>query len=220
MIYQFVDEQLWYLYSRENEIVFSCYFTMFYRLDTIPLTILFYVNILHEIYIIFLLFYYFCIIYVDDSLTYFVNEEPIQLKMPSLIDQNGEYYIALDFILPYYEIQYSILLKTKLISKMPGVNVVSPTWFELSGSDGSIKNLGSLDYVNWAKKRGYQIWGLFSNAFDPDLTHEALKKYETRQSVYCSMIMQSKQCCPQNNVTNWQYLLNCILMQVPLFWRS
>src|SRR3954451_10204028 len=98
-----------------------------------------------------------------DSLTYFVNEEPIQLKMPSLIDQNGEYYIALDLILPYYEIQYSILLKTKLISKMPGVNVVSPTWFELSGSDGSIKNLGSLDYVNWAKKRGYQIWGLFSN---------------------------------------------------------
>ena len=35
----------------ENEIVFSCYFTMFYRLDTIPLTILFYVNILHGIYI-------------------------------------------------------------------------------------------------------------------------------------------------------------------------
>lgn len=49
MIYQFVDEQSWYSYSRENEIVFSCYFTMFYRLDTIPLTILFYVNILHEI---------------------------------------------------------------------------------------------------------------------------------------------------------------------------
>ena len=37
--------------SGENEIVFSCYFTMFYRLDTIPLTILFYINILHEIYI-------------------------------------------------------------------------------------------------------------------------------------------------------------------------
>ena len=35
--------------SGENVIVFSCYFTMFYRLDTIPLTILFYVNILHEI---------------------------------------------------------------------------------------------------------------------------------------------------------------------------
>ena len=50
-----------------------------------------------------------------DSLTYFVNEEPIQLKMPSLIDQNGEYYIALDLILPYYEIQYSILPKTNAI---------------------------------------------------------------------------------------------------------
>ena len=50
-----------------------------------------------------------------DSLTYFVNEEPVQLKMPSLIDQNGEYYIALDLILPYYEIQYSILPKTNAI---------------------------------------------------------------------------------------------------------
>src|SRR3954449_4799708 len=49
MIYQFVDEQSWYLFSGENLIVFSCYFTMFYRLDTIPLIILFYVNILHEI---------------------------------------------------------------------------------------------------------------------------------------------------------------------------
>ena len=234
-----------------------------------------------------------------DSLTYFVNEEPIQFKMPSLIDQNGEYYIALDLIFPYYDIQYSILPKTNaieivtngmekqhgtiqaqdvheerlrlrtepslqspytaqikdqekvsiekkerdyvfirkndgmagylsnkyvtvgdteiiqinkkqkeviipqmegpiqltweavytnnpdtnMIPEMPGVNVVSPTWFELSGSDGSIKNLGSLDYVNWAKNRDYQIWGLFSNAFDPDLTHEALKKYETRQLI-------------------------------------
>ena len=82
-----------------------------------------------------------------------------------------------------WEAVYTKNPDTELISEMPGVNVVSPTWFELSGSDGSIKNLGSLDYVNWAKKRGYQIWGLFSNAFDPDLTHEALKKYETRQSI-------------------------------------
>ena len=31
-----------------------------------------------------------------DSLTYYVNEEPVQLQMPSLIDQNGEFYIAVD----------------------------------------------------------------------------------------------------------------------------
>ncbi len=50
-----------------------------------------------------------------DSLTYYVNEEPVQLQMPALKDQNGELYIAVDPILPYYEIQYSILPKTNAI---------------------------------------------------------------------------------------------------------
>ena len=36
-------------------------------------------------------------------------------KCQHIIDQNGEYYIALDPILPYYEIQYSILPKTNAI---------------------------------------------------------------------------------------------------------
>jgi spore germination protein YaaH len=244
----------------------------------------------------------------NNSLTYYVNDEPVQLQMPTLKDQNGELYIAVDSILPYYEIQYSILPKTNAIEivkdgmkktkgtievqdvheeklrlrteprlqspytvsienhenvfvekeeeeyvfirkedgtggylnkkyvtvgdseiikiqkdqnevvipqiegpihltweavytknpdteripEMQGVNVVSPTWFELSGSDGSIKNLGSLDYVNWAKSRSYLIWGLFSNAFDPDLTHEALKKYETRQSIIRQLLHYSQ----------------------------
>lgn len=79
-----------------------------------------------------------------------------------------------------------------MIPEMPGVNVVSPTWFELSGADGTVKNLGSLDYVNWAKNRGYQVWGLFSNAFDPDLTHEALKHYDTRQNIIQQLLEYSK----------------------------
>lgn len=66
---------------------------------------------------------------------------------------------------------------------MAGVNVVSPTWFSLAGSDGSIKNLASLEYSKWAQAKGYQVWGLFSNSFDPKLTHEALKDFETRQTI-------------------------------------
>jgi spore germination protein YaaH len=69
------------------------------------------------------------------------------------------------------------------IPDMLGVNVVSPTWFSLSGNDGSIKNLASLDYSKWAQSKGYQVWGLFSNSFDPIMTHEALKDFETRQTI-------------------------------------
>ncbi|WP_071395042.1 glycosyl hydrolase family 18 protein [Bacillus tuaregi] len=78
------------------------------------------------------------------------------------------------------------------IPEMPGVNVVSPTWFELSGVEGTIKNLGSEEYINWATSRGYQVWGLFSNAFDPDLTHEALKHYETRQTIIQQLLEYSQ----------------------------
>ena len=46
------------------------------------------------------------------------------------------------------------------IPVMPGVNVVSPTWFELTDTNGTIRNLGSLDYVNWAKTAWISSMGL------------------------------------------------------------
>ncbi|NWQ43782.1 SH3 domain-containing protein [Bacillus sp. EB106-08-02-XG196] len=75
-----------------------------------------------------------------------------------------------------------------LIPDMLGLNVVSPTWFSLTGNDGSIKNLASLEYSKWAQSRGYQVWGLFSNSFDPVLTHEALKDFETRQKIIVQLL--------------------------------
>ncbi|WP_075980621.1 glycosyl hydrolase family 18 protein [Bacillus massilinigeriensis] len=242
------------------------------------------------------------------SLTYFINEKPVKLQVPPIQDKNGDIYVALDPILNYYPIKYSILshsnavqiqqngdiiqtgtvinkdineeklrLRTKpdiqspytaqtkreeklyiedekeeyyyvrkadgvagylkkdyiegkhknkisvkhiqqkvelkkinepinltweavyslnpdtnQIPNMPGVNVVSPTWFKLASKDGSIHNLGSTNYVKWAKKKGYQVWGLFSNAFDPELTHDAFQSFETRQEMIRQLIMYSQ----------------------------
>ncbi|TDK59350.1 peptidoglycan hydrolase [Bacillus salipaludis] len=78
------------------------------------------------------------------------------------------------------------------IPDMAGVNVVSPTWFSLEDKGGSIKNLASLAYSKWAKSKGYQVWGLFSNGFDPELTHDALKDYETRQKIIRQLLLFSK----------------------------
>lgn len=244
----------------------------------------------------------------SESLTYYVNEEPVKLHFSPLKDQSGELYLALDSIISYYPIQYTILPNsqtvsvqkdgeelqhgtitkddvheeklrirreptlqspyfaqtengenifiegekedyyfirkengvagyvnkklvnsgekeeivvereqkevalpkidgpinltweavysknpdTSMIPQMPGVNVVSPTWFELANENGDIKNLGSLSYVNWAKGRGYQVWGLFSNAFDPDLTYLAFKDFETRQKMIRELLHYSQ----------------------------
>ncbi len=75
---------------------------------------------------------------------------------------------------------------------MNGVNVISPTWFSLTGKDGSIKNLASLEYSKWAQSKGYQVWGLFSNSFDPVLTHDALKDFETRQTIIRQLLYFSQ----------------------------
>jgi spore germination protein YaaH len=91
-----------------------------------------------------------------------------------------------------WEAVYNKNPDTNQLPEMPGVNVVSPTWFELKNEKGDIKNLGSLEYVKWAKSRGYQIWGLFSNSFDPDLTHETFKDYETRQHMIRQLLHYSQ----------------------------
>jgi spore germination protein YaaH len=69
------------------------------------------------------------------------------------------------------------------IQEMTGLNVISPTWFSLTSNDGAVKNLASLDYSKWAQGKGYQVWGVFSNSFDPQLTHEAFKDFDTRATI-------------------------------------
>ncbi|MCM3764644.1 glycosyl hydrolase family 18 protein [Neobacillus niacini] len=243
-----------------------------------------------------------------DSLTYFVNEAPVDLQLSPIISRDGRIFVALDAILPFYGIQYEKLpdsgailiqadgdqfifarviendinkeklrlrtgaswqtpyvaemkpkeavtiegekddfyfvrkangiggyIKKEYITKgepvkitinrelettqapkingpihltweavytknpnsakipeMAGVNVVSPTWFSLAGADGSIKNLASLEYSKWAQGKGYQVWGLFSNSFDPELTHEALKDFDTRKTIIRQLLTFSQ----------------------------
>ena len=77
------------------------------------------------------------------------------------------------------------------IPDMPGLNVISPTWFSLK-EDGNgeiyIHNMADKGYVNWAHQRGYQVWALFSNDFDPDLTTKALADYGTRQKIIFELL--------------------------------
>ena len=91
-----------------------------------------------------------------------------------------------------WEAVYSRNPNPEKIPLMPGVNVVSPTWFKLSDTNGSISNTGSLEYVKWAKEQGYQVWGLFSNSFDPDLTRSAFQNFETRQNMIRKLLEYSQ----------------------------
>lgn len=82
-----------------------------------------------------------------------------------------------------WEAVYQRKIDPATIGEMPGVNVVSPTWFELVDGNGGIKGKADPAYVKWAHDRGYQVWGLFSNGFEPDQTTEALSTVEKRFSM-------------------------------------
>jgi spore germination protein YaaH len=68
-------------------------------------------------------------------------------------------------------------------SPMPGLNVVSPTWFHLEDGQGNLKNIADPAYVKWAHSQNIQVWGLFSNGFEPKQTTEALATYDKRMKM-------------------------------------
>ncbi|RNB65639.1 glycosyl hydrolase [Brevibacillus centrosporus] len=74
------------------------------------------------------------------------------------------------------------------IGPMKGVNVVSPTWFEMKDAEGTLQNKADPAYVKWAHQRGYQVWGLVTNGFNPDWTKSVLSSYDKREKLIAQLI--------------------------------
>ncbi len=74
---------------------------------------------------------------------------------------------------------------------MPGVNVVSPTWYGLRDEEGNVSSMVSNAYIGWARDNGYQIWALVSNEFDIDRTHAFLKSADARERFIDEMISEA-----------------------------
>lgn len=85
----------------------------------------------------------------------------------------------------------AVYTKTPDPSQLPtmaGVNIVSPTWFRLKNENGDISNLLSSNYITWAKQHNMQVWALFSNTFNPDLTKAAFSTFEKRQKIIQTLV--------------------------------
>lgn len=91
-----------------------------------------------------------------------------------------------------WEAVYSFNPNPANIGPLQGVNVVSPTWFELQNEKGDIVSNASAEYVAWARENGRQVWALFSNGFEPKQTTEALATYETRQYMIRQLLAYAK----------------------------
>ncbi len=91
-----------------------------------------------------------------------------------------------------WEAVYESRPSPDVIEEMQGVNVVSPTWFELKDGKGNIRSKADKAYTARAHNRGKQVWGLFSNAFEADWTREMLSDYDTRSQAIRQVLKEAK----------------------------
>lgn len=95
---------------------------------------------------------------------------------------------------------------TGKIGPMPGLNVISPTWFELLDGEGNIKNLASVEYVRWAHEQNIQVWALFSNKTEPDWTSSALATYDKRMKMIKQLISYAQMYQLQGINIDFEYM--------------
>ena len=92
-----------------------------------------------------------------------------------------------------WEAVYNKNPSTDSIGELPGVNVVSPTWFSIVDGEGTVKSKAVKQYVSWAHNRNMEVWGLMDNSFDPDMTTEALSTFDRRSHIIEQMLAYAKQ---------------------------
>ena len=77
--------------------------------------------------------------------------------------------------------------------KLPGIDVLSPSWFIIENAQGKIKNRhGSVKYVRQAHNKGYHVWALITNNFDPQMTSKLLDSPLARKRVIAQMEQLAK----------------------------
>lgn len=78
------------------------------------------------------------------------------------------------------------------VQKLPGLNVISPTWFTLSNSSGDMRSIADIRYSNWAHNNGYQVWALVTNDFDKEMTSQMLMNPASRGKAINTLIQYAK----------------------------
>lgn len=130
--------------------------------------------------------------YVENKrLTDKQNEEPVPVtdyKEPEYKSISKEQKINLA-----WHAIYSIAGNDTLAEVLAGtkeVNVISPTWFVLTGDAGEFTSFASMDYVNTAHDMGLEVWALISNISDSEELdmYELLSKTTTRTALIDNLI--------------------------------
>ncbi|MBO4374993.1 MAG: chitinase [Lachnospiraceae bacterium] len=75
-----------------------------------------------------------------------------------------------------------------VLSKVHGMNVISPTWFALKGNDGSISSIADASYVETVHAQGIKVWGLADNFTNDTDTDAVLSHTTSRRNLESNLI--------------------------------
>lgn len=115
---------------------------------------------------------------------YVVVKEMSVKKLPQETPVNTAWKPEKGKINLVWEMMYGKRPDLAKIPKMDGLDVLSPTWFQLSNEKGDLINRSDAKYVEWAHQNGYKIWALFSNDFqDIEKTKKFLNNTDARDNV-------------------------------------
>lgn len=82
-----------------------------------------------------------------------------------------------------WEAVYGTNPDVKELGEMPGLTVVSPTWYTLENSSGDMLSYAEQPYIDWANQKGYDLWPLITNDSAIDTTSAFLKNYDAQRKV-------------------------------------
>ncbi|NLT95384.1 MAG: glycosyl hydrolase [Clostridia bacterium] len=126
------------------------------------------------------------LVQTEDGYLGYLDEKNVELTSIKTVELEKEEYLPWnplgEKIFLVWEGAWGKTPNPQSIGEITGVQVLSPTWFSLR-EDGLVKNSADLKYVEWAHQTGRQVWGLFDNGFDPDLTHTMLNDANLRIKV-------------------------------------
>ncbi|MBE5821385.1 MAG: hypothetical protein E7311_02210 [Clostridiales bacterium] len=71
-----------------------------------------------------------------------------------------------------------------------GVNIMSPTWYELVEKNTEIKSKVDEEYISWARENGYDLWVLVSNEGRIETTHNILNDSKLREKIINDLITE------------------------------
>ncbi|MCH5257879.1 MAG: SH3 domain-containing protein [Lachnospiraceae bacterium] len=118
-------------------------------------------------------------------------EEPAPVtdyEMPEYTSISKDYKINLAWHAIYSTAGNDTL--TEVLAGTRGVNVISPTWFVLTGDAGEFTSFASREYVSRAHDMGIEVWALISNITDTETLdmYELLSKTTTRTAIIDNLI--------------------------------